>query len=875
MRWRRSVDSAPPQSTSERAPAQVLLDRLGTIYLPDGSPSGRQGDAPVEVPDPVSSVGVTLLEAELLDRGFLASATLVQRLLGLDAGHLATRGALLLADLDAALGSDRPHVPLFRGFPRSVPSDTVALWVDRVLTLIAQSPEQPCVLCGNSRTMVAVSPCAHLVCRVCFDAHDYSACPICRRRLDPGGLFIEQGRPRAPGRSSALPARLRVLTVGVDYRADVRREVDALLARTAALTPQDGDDLFVLLDSLDRGDLGWLPDEIPARETKARVLAWLLADPAHRSVALPAVTARIGTATDALRLLVVLSGGDAGFIDPPKFAAIPRPVRRAVLAALNRLDPGTVIEDLSRHQRLWVHAAEKLHPFEYAQAYPMAAVAFAALRERFLSGVGHLNLLLATTATECGLEIRDGRIRHRSHAALVEQGFEAGDIDAAVRLLKARPGEFVRRLDHLLRLAEGAGSSQPDQVLAVLSLVLGRVSPAVLVSALGELRLRGHGQARRIFFPSGGNAKIHVIPDERPPLSEDVVEQVVGLLTAELLRRAERLGPVATVALDESLDRLIAPFTQRTASRALVTVPRGSLIQLPVGRHLRLFLHWMEAEQRVDLDLSVAMFDATWKHVATCDYTNMRVAGDGAVHSGDLTSAPAPMGASEFIDVDLKRLAAAGVHHVVAAVFSFNNVAFEDMPEAFAGVLLRADDPRHGPIFDPRSVEQRFDLAGRARSSVPFILDLQAGTMRWLDVALGVTGTFHDVHRHAGALEQIGQSLGEYYAAGARVSLGEIARWHAAARAATVLVRNEHGIARFDRHSGEDADIFLRRLTAGAGALPAVAGQLPDLAFLERGDLDCSDGATVYALHPADLDAQRVRLISPADVGGSLLPEGD
>jgi hypothetical protein len=32
----------------------------------------------------------------------------------------------------------------------------------------------------------------------------------------------------------------------------------------------------------------------------------------------------------------------------------------------------------------------------------------------------------------------------------------------------------------------------------------------------------------------------------------------------------------------------------------------------------------------------------------------------------------------------------------------------------------------------------------------------------------GVTGTYHAVHRHVGALAEIGQSLGQYYDSGAR-----------------------------------------------------------------------------------------------------------
>jgi len=252
----------------------------------------------------------------------------------------------------------------------------------------------------------------------------------------------------------------------------------------------------------------------------------------------------------------------------------------------------------------------------------------------------------------------------------------------------------------------------------------------------------------------------------------------------------------------------------------------------------------------------------------------MRVAGHGAVHSGDLTDAPAPLGASEFVDIDLERLLGSGVHHVVVAVFSFTNNAFEDIPEAFAGVMLRDDEPHAGPVFDARAVEQRFDLVGRARACVPFTIDVRARTMRWLDVVQGVTGTFHAVHRHVGALAEIGQSLGQYYDSGARVSLGEDARWQAAARAQTVLIRNEPGnIARFERRRDETVSAFLQRLTTGSERVEEEIGSPADLAFLYRGDVHLADDATAFAQHPAALDPQRVTLITAADVAGGLLPD--
>jgi hypothetical protein len=886
-----TVKTAPPRTV-----AAVLLSRRSTVYLPE-SPH-----EPTATPHPVVAAGVTLLEADLLERGLLMSPALRDRFVTLDVDTMKAHGQALLADLDAALGADRPHVPLFRGFPRSVPHNTLALWVDRVVTLLFQHPDQPCVLCGKGGTVHAVSPCAHLVCDNCFDGSDYSACPICRQRIDLDDPFLRPAEPRRRGRALDLPARARVVFPGNDSTVDAYAEVAAMLARPNALAPQDADDLRVLLKVHSRTELGWLPETIPARETKAIVLDWLARDPATLST----VESRIETATDALRMLVVRSGGDPGLVEVPHFTSVPRPLRKTILAALDRLDPRNLVEDLRRRPRLWISAAERLHPFEYARAHPRAAAAFATLRQTPLAD-DRLAERLREIAPDAGLSVDRQRLTYLTFAGRVERHLAAGEIGAAVRLLANRPGEFLRRLDHVLRTA----GTDVGPVLEALPGAAAHVAPAVLLSALGELRVRGERLPRRVYFPKGGNARAHVVDDVRPPLPAEVVASVTATLTAEVLDRAARLPSVERAVIDRTIEGLIAPFTQRTAARALVTLPRGSALPVPDGQTLRLFVHWMEhSGTRVDLDLSGAFFNADWEHVGTCDYTSKRWE-RVAVHSGDLTSAPEPLGASEFLDIDVDRMRESGARYVVLVVFSYNDVPFDEMVEAFAGLMLRTDAPDEGRIFEPRTVEQRFDLAGKARACVPFVLDAQTRTLRWLDVVKGVTGTFHAVHRHSDDLSRLGEALTDLYGSGARVGLGELARWHAAARASTVDVRVGDGtVARYRRREGESVAAFADRLasddadgvsgvgvdrsgvggshagadSAGADSAGAdsvgwvsVGGEsvggadLPELAFLYRGDIPLANGAQVYAVHPAGLRADSIQLLAADDVAGLLL----
>ncbi|MFD7897859.1 MXAN_6230/SCO0854 family RING domain-containing protein [Streptomyces sp. NPDC059743] len=918
--------NAYDDNDTARGLALALLLRRGAVYLP----AAGAVPVPERVPDPVpeSLAGVALLEADLLERGCLLSAPLRQAFAARTPETLAAAGRALLADIDEALGSDRDHTPLFRLFPDSTPRDTGRYFVNRVLTLLFQYPHQPCVLCGTVGTVHAVSPCAHLVCRSCFDGSDFSACPICNRILDADDPFLRpSSRPRLTfRRRQALPSRVRVLAYGGDFAARAEAagdELRRLLARTAALSAQETNDLVLFLGTRDRTELDWLPASLPGREIKARVLAWLLHTPENRAAVLPAVTARLNTATDILRLLAVLSGGDPGLVGMPRIAPVPRPVRRALLAALDALDPALAVADMRRHRRAWIRAAHALHPFEHAARYPRAALAVAALRGTGLSD-DRLGAALRTAAEATGsVELSDAKgtegtegtkVTVNAWGRRVEIALADRDIPAATALLDQRPGELLRRLDHLLRLAGPDGGVVVDALAAALP----RVSPAVLLSALGAVRSRRRpDDLLRVFFPKGGNARVYVSEDTRAPLPAGPAEDAVRALTAEVVRRAAAQGPVGLAVVDAGLDGMIAPFTERTASRALVTLPRGSELPLPdtytdtdahngpdkdisgsstgpATRTLRLFLHWMESETSgtTDLDLSLALFNEQWEHIGTCDYTKLRFAGTGAAHSGDLTSAPAPRGASEFIDLNLARLEKAGARYAVALCFSYNNVPFTELAEAFAGFMVRNEPPGHGKIFDPRTVEQRFDLTGTSRACVPLLVDIPARTMRWLDVVQGVSGTNHAVHRHVDRLALLGRSLNDLFASGARVGLGELAVWQAAARATTVVVRHTDGSAStYRRREGEDGPAFAARIGSPDQDPVNVQdrdrdenqGQDQDqdrnqgldlaeaeLAFLVRGDIALAGGSQVYALHPAELNADAVRLLTATDVVNAL-----
>ncbi len=844
----------------------LLLRRQYQVF--PGGPSGRA---------PAPAKAVEALEQRLLDLGFVVSRELGQAFRALPLDLLTAIGPAIEKTLAEELGADRPHVPLFRSFPRLIPRNTRTLYVRRVITYLVQNPRQPCLWCGKVDTVHALDPCGHLVCSACWDGANYSACPICYRRLAHDEPFLKAVAPAAvvPGSKLGDPGfTLKLLHLGDDPQTAAARMLQGLLTRATPLSPQDRKDLELLLAALGPAVLPALPAEIPVKETSALVLGTLLRDPGSIAATLAAAAPHLKTATDVLRVLSVWMGGEADLLKPPKLRSPSRALRRGFLAALERLPPHLVSEDLLRHAGLWKRLGAQLHPFEHHKQYPNTALAFAVLRRSTPAANNPLRDTIdrAAAAHPESFHPVAATLRFRGWAGHLEHALRSDDLESALRLLGQRPGELLRRLDHLLRRVSAAAPDLLPQVLTRLSSATPAVSPALLMTALAQLRVRTAPLPRRVFFPRGNVLKAFGITDTRASFSDELIDAVTPILELELLRRAATLPAFPAAVIDAGLVDLVVPFNERTASRSLVAVPRGSNLPIPADQRMRLFLHWTQPEdERVDLDLSVAMFDERWQYVGLCDFTSLVFSEHGATHSGDLTSAPPPLGASEFVDLDSEVLEMEGVRYLVVVIFSYNNVPFDHLPDAFAGFMLRAEmDDKH---FDARTVAQRFDLQGDAKVAVPMIVDLSTKRMRWVDTKMSVGDRFHDIGSHCGALAHLGLDFTAYFGSGARMNMWELACLHAAARCPDVHVRRRDGaIDLYHRGADESHAAFFRRLVdgeapdAGHAALP----DTPALLALLRDDLTAADGSEGYALRWNDLSPTLVRRLAASELIAAL-----
>ncbi|WP_165075196.1 TerD family protein [Paludisphaera rhizosphaerae] len=498
---------------------------------------------------------------------------------------------------------------------------------------------------------------------------------------------------------------LRIIRLGT--REDFEN-VFTLLARSKSpFSPQDQEDVKWFIAQYRDGIKRLMPEHIPCKENLGVLGAELIRNTSDAEAVLGP---HIKTATDVLRLAAAMSGGDVSLAQACRFGKFRRAERTLLLGWIERATSRT--EDMLRWKQRWIRLGERLHPGEYAGRFPETAAAFDVLR--------------------------NGR-PFETFNSRVERSLLRKDVDSVLDLLDDRPGELARRLDHLTRLGDDR-----DAIVARFASRADRVSTPVLLQVLTYFRRRGEPADLRTFFPKGNIAKVYAIHEALPALPAGVDEELSTICEQALLDRFSKLPPLGACYLDDMLRNYLVPFSQRSASKTLRTLVRGSRLPLPECTTMRFFVWWKNGRGRVDIDLSAAMYDADFGYISTLAYYNLK--DYGAHHSGDIVDAP--QGAAEFIDVDIPRCLERKVRYVVMSLNSFTRQPYCDLPECFAGWMAR-EQPNSGEIFEPKTVIDKVDLAADTHMCLPAIFDLVGREIVWADIAFASRPQFaNNVHNN-------------------------------------------------------------------------------------------------------------------------------
>ncbi len=529
-----------------------------------------------------------------------------------------------------------------------------------------------------------------------------------------GILYPKNHRKRVNDRLPLFDeTKVKVLQLGSE--ADVRQIFDNICTSRTSISRTDREDIAYLFETENMK----LPDNIPHKENAAYISAlYLQKNPLAR---VSGLRKYIKTATDVLRLVTAMSDGDVSLAENTRYKSFTRRQRRMIMELLSGCP--NIEGDMLRYKERWIRIGERIHPSEfdcsrYTLEYYRAINAFDKLRN---------NRKIETFAGK------------------VEFDLAYGEYESALAELVKRPGELARRLDQLLRVAH------KESVIRSFASVAEKVSTPVLLQVREHFLHRAEQADVRVFFPKGSLAKCHSERNNLPDIDEKYCQEVIRICENALVKIYGQREPMGKVYLSEDYRNYVVPFSQRSASKAMKTIVRGSRLPMDSQTNaVRAFIWWTNMDKcdfesydsgRIDIDLSAAIFDENWNYIEHVSYTNLKSAKYKACHSGDIVNG-GPVdgdGVSEFLDVDVDSVVRCGARYVVYQVYSFTCQTYADMPHAMFGWMERADVDS-GEIYEPKTVEQKLDLTADSMVCIPVIFDCVKREFIWCDMNMSLSG---------------------------------------------------------------------------------------------------------------------------------------
>jgi len=466
------------------------------------------------------------------------------------------------------------------------------------------------------------------------------------------------------------------------------------------------------------------------------------------------------TTTDVLRIAVFLSGGDISLPAVPKqvkqvstyyryskihnlkrekrekfkFKKFSRSERRKILELLenSNLD---VREMVLKDQR-WIRLGEILHPGEYKNSYPRCYRAFDKLRnQKIISWYGELQ-------------------------AAFNQSFDVG-----LTKLSERPGEFLRRLDWLIR---SNGVERRQSILNHLAKIAVNSSNKVIFEVFSYFEGRNVPTQRSVFIK--GARKKTPLPS-LPPLKEHVIEAVQQTLISALKEKFTKLSELGDCWIDEELRKIPLPTNMRSMSESLVPIIRGQRIPMASEKNvIRPFVHWLDKYGDMDIDLHGYLIGN--KQSVFFGYNGIHSNKIGC-YSGDVRNRKGAC--AEYVDININEAVNAGFKYFLIVPHNFSNPSFKNN-QCVVGVMER-EYPESNESWLPETITNSMVINSDARTVLAGAYDLIAREYIHLDLDFGDFSTYVNDYSSTELFKAL-----QSYLELPKLSVYDLLLWHIEAR---------------------------------------------------------------------------------------------
>lgn len=497
------------------------------------------------------------------------------------------------------------------------------------------------------------------------------------------------------------------------------------------------------------------PDSIPFKENLCTLAAMGLNVP-------------VKTPTDVLRIAVHMSGGDISLPSVPKklvavvkkvgyrrtiekennperlkfrFKKFKRRERKYLLGLLEKTHC-SVAEMVLKSNR-WVKLGEILHPGDYKDRFPKALKAFTILRRGLRNNLG-----------KRGRKLNDKKAV--SWYGVIERAFDKS-FEEGIKKLSERPGEYLRRLDYLIRnnqkssvIRKGIrnikGTIIPKEskeqnmqlIFTTFRDVAKGSSNKVLFEVYSHFQGREKPVVNRSIFIKGARKRTELPP--LPAIDKEVIEEIGNIVFSTLREKFAELPSLGNCYIDERLKNIPLPTNMRSTAFSLKPVVRGTRIPFdnPDAKVIRAFVHWYNDGKRkggCDIDLSGILFNSTGTKKDNIGWNGRSYNTNLCTYSGDVTDRQGAC--AEYIDLNVSGLVKLGWKYAIIDIrdyrYSKENGGIGGYKDCVFGVMER-EFPEANNNWKPDTIKNASSITSNTAGCLVAGIDLETKEYFMIDM---------------------------------------------------------------------------------------------------------------------------------------------